>query len=209
MKKIYTIILTFSLFLIGTNLTKAQCWEEGKVAVSIGYGFPNLGKSLLNAFDSNTGYKATGFGPLHVKGDYALTDKFSFGVSMNFVNYGATYTVVGNVYDPTNTIVIGSAVYDNKISVLAYSINARMNFHFATTDKVDPYWGIGAGYGNRKITQTSTDPNYAFSSSFTALIPIGFETTIGCRFFFTENIGAFTEIGWSKSLIQAGLTAKF
>ena len=34
---------------------------------------------------------------------------------------------------------------------------------------------------------------------------MGFETTIGARYYFTDNIGLYAETGLAKAVIQAGL----
>ena len=39
-------------------------------------------------------------------------------------------------------------------------------------------------------------------------IPLGFEATIGLRVFLNKNIGLYSEVGISKSLIQGGLSFK-
>ena len=41
------------------------------------------------------------------------------------------------------------------------------------------------------------------------VIPLGFESTIGLRYLFTDNIGAYMELGWSKSLMQFGVVGRF
>jgi len=40
-------------------------------------------------------------------------------------------------------------------------------------------------------------------------MPFGFEFTLGARYFFSNNIGVYAEVGAAKSVMQGGLVAKF
>lgn len=181
---------------------KASAFGEGKSIVSIGYGFPNLGKSLFNTYNEYTDFKVAGFGPMHIKYEYGVSDKIGIGVSVNIVTFKVAWTE--DAYGPNDT-----KRYEHRIKSSAYSILARLNTHFATQEKIDPYWGFGIGYSGRKYANSSDDPNYTADITFKNLIPIGFESTLGCRFFFTDIIGAYIEVGFSKSIVQGGLSAKF
>ena len=179
-----------------------DAFAQGAIVISAGYGFPNLGKavmtSLINSGSGSTDIKATGIGPLHFKGEYGLSDKIGFGVSVNYISFGAKWTS----YDAT-----GAIPFSNSFNRTSLSVLARLNIHFATSGKLDPYWGIGAGYRSATYTFTTNDPNNA-SHSAPALSPVGFETTIGLRYYITPLLGLYTEIGIAKSVIQVGLSLK-
>jgi opacity protein-like surface antigen len=183
---------------------KASAFGQGKSIVSIGYGFPNLGKSFFKTYESYSDYKVTGFGPMHIKYEYGVSDKIGLGLSVNIVTFKVAWT------ETPWSSADSTASYEHRIKSSAYSALARMNLHFATQAKIDPYWGFGLGYSGRKYTYETDDPNYPDDTfSLTNLIPLGFESTIGCRFYFTDNIGAYIEAGFSKSIVQGGLVAKF
>jgi opacity protein-like surface antigen len=181
---------------------KASAFGQGKSIISIGYGFPNIGKAIFNVYDIYTDFKVTGFGPMHVKYEYGVSDKIGMGVSVNIVSSKVSWIESG--YGSNDSLS-----YEHRIKSNAYSILARMNIHFATQAKIDPYWGFGLGYSGRKYTYSSDDPNDLQVIALKNLIPIGFESTVGCRFYFTDNIGAYIEAGFSKSIVQGGLVAKF
>ncbi|MCH8330657.1 MAG: hypothetical protein IH946_04640 [Bacteroidetes bacterium] len=105
------------------------------------YYSPNLGKSLLKVFDDEAGYEVTGFGPIHAKFEYGLSDKIGFGLVINYVTFGAEWT---------HQDLFSSIVYDDKTTFSSIAFNFRMNIHFATTEKLDAYWGVGAGYRTGK-----------------------------------------------------------
>ncbi len=181
---------------------KAQSVETGNSIISIGYGFPNLGKSLYKALSSNTDYKVSGIGPLHLKYEYMISDNIGVGASINFVSFGASYTVSRDSLDANFNPVHYTTKYT--LATKNYSVLFRFNYHFYTEDKIDAYYGVGAGYRNGKTTYKTTpnDPNYTFSQK--VILPVGFETTLGLRYLITDNFGIYTEIGIGKSLIQFG-----
>ena len=180
-----------------------NAFQEGKIVITAGYGFPNWGKSLLNAFNTYDDYKVSGFGPLHFRGEYGLSDKIGLGLSINYVSFAASWI------DNTTIGVNGNIIpYSYKVTVTSLSALARMNIHFATSEKLDPFWGIGVGYRTGGYHFTSNDPDVS-AQKIGNIIPVGFETTIGLRYYFTDNIGAYVEMGLAKSLIQAGLAVAF
>jgi len=86
---------------------------------------------------------------------------------------------------------------------------ARMNIHFGSSDKLDVYWGFGIGYRTNNFKYYTTDPDDETVLAWKALLPIGFETTMGVRYYLTDNIGIYAEAGLGKSVAQAGLAIKF
>ena len=88
----------------------------------------------------------------------------------------------------------------------------RGNYHFATGDKLDPYVGLGLGFMAFNFDYFNTDPDYQ-DDGFYDLdygLPLGYSGSIGARYYFTDMLGAYAEIGWDGvALMQIGLTAKF
>lgn len=186
-------MLTFAV----ASVVNAQTFEEGNKIISIGYGTPNLGKSILKTYETNEEYKVKGLGPLHAKFEYGITDKIGIGLSINHVNYSATWV-------ETNS---SNQSYDYKFARNSTAFNARLNFHFGESNVIDPYFGFGLGYKTTSNKWTTNDPTFE-NVSLGGLFPLGFETTFGIRAYFTPNIGAFAEVGVAKSVIQGGLCFK-
>jgi outer membrane protein W len=84
----------------------------------------------------------------------------------------------------------------------------RFNYHFATGKKIDPYVGLGIGYGSTKYTSDTDGDDFGVIAEFKSIIPIGTEFTIGMRYFFSDAIGAYAEVGLSKSIANFGLAIK-
>lgn len=178
-----------------------NAFSEGKMIISAGYGAPNLTKSLFKIYEGFLGFKLTGLGPIHAKFEYAVTDKIGLGVSLNYVQTQVEWT---DSYLDNN---LNSVDYALGFKGSSLSANARMNLHFGKSKKLDPYWGFGFGYRSN---------SYAFYSDYVGAtplvisggIPLGFETTFGMRYYFTDNIGLYFEAGISKSILQGGLAIK-
>lgn len=187
---------------------KGGNWEEGNMLFAIGYGFPNFGKSLLSAGEDPTisDWKATGFGPMHFRFEYALSETWGIGLSSNFNKFGYSYHDAVATYDSVGN-PNGTATYEYDYNWTSINFLVRFNKHWAAGSKADIFSGTGIGYNYRKIAFKSDDPN-AVEESFTNPIPVGFESTIGVRIFFTPNIAGYIEAGWAKDILQAGLCYK-
>jgi len=183
----------------------AQAFEQGSSVLSVGYGFPNLIKSIWKSYETLGGFKASGVGPAHLKFEYFVSDKISLGISAGYVSskiaYDETYT------NSNNEEVSGETGF----KTLSVGALAKFNFYWLRKDKVMMYSGLGAGYNHFNISWFSDDPDFDELNELSlTLPPIGFEATlIGAKFMFSNNLGAFAEIGYGKSLLQAGLCFGF
>lgn len=198
--KLFITIIAIAFAVTNSN---AQAFEEGTKVVAIGYGFPNLGKSLFKVGSDNEGYKATGFGPIHGRFEYGLTDKFGIGLSINFNSFGAKYS------DPYYDYLTGTYLaYTNEFKYTSVNFLIRGNRHWDVNDKVDIFSGFGLGYNYAKATWKSSNTAFV-DDTFDNIIPIGFEWTVGMRYYFSDNVGGYIEGGYAKSILQAGIVAKF
>lgn len=195
------IVLCASGFLI-SNKIKAQSVQKGNFIIDIDYGFPNLFSSLIkSAYNTSngTGVSVGAIGPITGKCEYLLSDKVGVGGIISYANSTVKWNAQGS----------DGLYYDYKVSIPRLRILAAMTFHFATGDKVDPFFCVGAGYSNYQVKMSTADPDYSGSKSISWLFPVALRVGVGVRYFFTENIGANMEIGLGQALIQAGLSMKF
>lgn len=206
-----TLMLAFG---ISTQSAKAQVFEEGVSITTLGYGFPNFSGVWLNVWAlDNESASQSSFGPLHLKYEYGITDKLGIGASVNLSTTKVTNPYTRTVYNPSKGT---STDVDYEEIVRFRSINAliRLNYHFLDHDKVDFYSGLGVGFNKNSFKFESTDPDTDVDSELDDLnllvnvIPIGYEATLGLRYLFSDNVGAYIELGWAKSLFQVGLTVK-
>lgn len=185
---------------------KGGVWQEGDMLFAVGYGFPNMGKSVFKSATGLDNFKATGIGPMHFRFEYALSESFGIGLSSNFNKFGYSYDdtwVTG--YDVNGNPI--NTTYNYAYDWTALNVLIRFNKHWQAGSKADIFSGAGFGYSYRKIKFSSTDPD-AIVTSYKNAIPVGFEWTIGVRIFFTDAFGAYVEAGYAKDIIQVGVCYK-
>ena len=193
----------------------AQVFKEGASLATVGYGFPNLAGAWLRLWTVvNPDATKSSLGPIHLKYEYGLTDKLGIGASINFTSSKLINPYTSFVYNST-TGTYSQVEYEEKIKFSSFNALVRLSYHYLGHDKVDFYSGIGIGYNRNSFGFSSTDPSADEDSELETLnglaniIPVGYEATLGLRYMFTENIGAYMEIGWAKSLMQFGVAARF
>lgn len=178
--------------------THAQNMEQGAAIFSAGYGFMNLSKVLFNAGieilnTADLDVSSRSLGPLYFKAEYGVGESFSMGLNIAYVGMNASW----------DDAVSG---YNYKASLTNTSFMLRLNKYWYNNGNVDVYTGFGIGYRTGGWKLESDDPS--FSNTPEIAIPFAFETTLGIRGYFTENIAAFGEVGASKGLVQIGVSYK-
>lgn len=198
-----------------------KAYKEGAINITVGYGFPNMYKSIYKALFTNNStvsnsdytYEVKGIGPAFLKIEYGLSKLIGLGA---VIGYSDVSVIETNTYDSYNYTTSTYNTYHDKFiyKYTSLSIGARLNFHFATGKKLDPYAGIGAGYSRKehKFSFSTDNPNQLTPTpvTFNAYFPVYFGITAGLRYYFTPNIGLYGEVGFDKwSVIQGGLAVKF
>ena len=193
-----SLIVSTGLF----NPLKSQSFNTGDHYASLGYGFGNFGNLVAQSIENdidNTNFTFSSFGPLFLKYEYAVDDRFGIGVSFAYLTGSGSWD-----YDGGN-----NTVYQGKVDRLGYNVNLRFNWHFGNHDIIDPYLGIGAGYRFNKWELSSNEPNFESDLDIPNFFPFGMEFTIGSRFMFSENLGAFVEVGAARAVFQFGISSRF
>jgi len=189
-----------------------KVFGEGAIAVTAGYGYPSWGQVLFNfvipkdtmVMWGYTDYTTKVFGPLHFRAEIGLSKFIGMGISINYETYGGKWTrlyfVQANNRDES---------FNENLTVTSFSVMPRFNLHFAVTNQIDPYCGVGVGYHLTTYKFHSDFPNATNNNiEEKGVIPIGFETTVGLRIYFSDSFGIYMEMGVAKSLIQGGLALK-
>lgn len=186
---------------------KSQAFQIEDNFVNVGYGFGNITQTLIKTAvneSNDVNASATSLGPIFLKFEHALADNIGIGLNVAYASANAIYR-----YD-NQTITDGSALLVEELNWSSTSFLLRFNYHFGQNDKIDPYLGLGAGYRTGNWDATNNDPQRD-ETSLEILSPVNFglDMTFGSRFLFTENFGAYVEVGLAKAVIQGGLTVKF
>ena len=187
-----------------------NCFKKGVQVITIGYGVPNLGKMAFKTLDRiHPTAEYGGIGPIHLKYEYAIGDKVGLGVSLRYLNSRIEYPVVGPNYDADNNPAAGDSTYIYTQTFSSIGAMVRANYHFSTGRQLDPYVGIGLGYGNTSFKLDRGGDVNGLAATISSPIPLAMEATIGARYYFSESIGVYAEVGFSQSIVNGGIAIKF
>lgn len=99
-------------------------------------------------------------------------------------------------------------LYNYDLSTNKFGVLFCFNYHFLDNDEFDLYSTVGVGYSNRNFNFSSTDPTFA-PTTLSSIIPVGFKSGIGMRYFFSDNLGANLQIGFGQGgILNAGISYK-
>jgi opacity protein-like surface antigen len=86
-------------------------------------------------------------------------------------------------------------------------VMVRGAFHYPVAEKFDAYGGVGIGVRHAGV---SFEGNSIYNSLGTvSSTDVTSGLFVGGRYFFTDGIGAFAELGYDQTYLKIGLTAKF
>lgn len=176
-----TIILILSAVFIAA-VSQAQPFQQGTTAINAGVGIGTALGGLGNARPAIS--LSLDHGSWSVGGPGVV----SLGGYVG--NTGYKYTSAGYTAK-WNYFVVGARG--------AYHYNG-----FESVPNLDVYGGVMLGYNIVKYSSDGTDQSFANSYGS----GLGFSGFLGGRWFFSDNIGAFAELGYGVSTLNAGVTFK-
>jgi hypothetical protein len=125
------------------------------------------------------------------------------------------HCIIDNLFDEKSSLGVGGllaytqAKYNDsgwgwKTSNIV--IGARGALHYALVDKLDTYVGMMLGYNiySFKYTGTGYYDNYGHGNS-----GLAFSIFAGARYYFTDAIAAFAELGYGYAILNLGVSFKF
>jgi len=158
------------------------------------------------------------------KGDNNLNLGIGIGSVLGGTGYSTTTPplsvsyergIVDNLFDDKSTLGIGAYLgYSaNKSNYGGYGfkysytiIGARGALHYQLVDKLDTYGGLMLGYN---VVSNSTYGNWGNTVASASGSVLSWSLFIGGRYYFTDNIGAFAELGYGIAVLQLGVSFKF
>lgn len=130
---------------------------------------------------------------LFLTGEKAITENIGLGIG--FANGGAKL----EFSDPLSSS-------NSSIDYTAISVSIRGAYHFAVTQKLDPYAGLGLLYTNVSSKTSGSFPGLFSPKSG----GIGFGVFAGARYYLNDRLGLNAELGYGGlSLVYAGIAYKF
>ncbi|MCY7351246.1 MAG: hypothetical protein LH606_11355 [Cytophagaceae bacterium] len=168
------------------------------LALTVLVALASTGKTSAQAYENGRNYLNVGIGlGTYGGGGLGFGGSFEHGFT-DAISAGA---IVG--YSSGNYGYIGS---DYRFTFLNFGV--RGSYHFAEllnigNNKLDPYAGLGLGYRVYGDNFSGTGYNRAYGSG------IFFMGHVGARYFFSDNVGGYAELGAGFATLQLGITLKF
>jgi len=151
---------------------------------------PGHRESYLNGGIGLASYWGGGI-PIGVSFETTIAENLSVGGSVDYSRYGRNY---GGYKWSYNFIYAG----------------ARGSYHFGelleTGSKFDPYAGLSLGF---RMATYKDNSGYTsdYYSPYNNGLYLGLH--VGGRYYFTEKVGGFAEVGYGVTALRLGITAKF
>ena len=206
------------IVIAGTSFSGTAQVAQGNILVDAYYGFTNVGAALYETnWDFEAAYWGTeaetsSLGPIGLRAEYLVSDKFGVGVDFAFDQSSSS---LERSYDSDGDGVEEAYLTEGK--TFKWGAMLTLNYHMVTNQYIDLYLMGGAGYKSRTSSLTTNElmgaeafDEQAIGLTPETAIPFAGRLGLGCRFFFTENIGANVGIGLGQGgLVNAGLSFKF
>jgi hypothetical protein len=199
MKKKIILFVTVAFISIATT-SKAQneqCFKKGTSAINLGVGFGNT-------ITYNNGYNGYGYGP-SVSISPAFTASYEYGIvhlGIGIIGAGLQFGYQGSHYNYTD----GINVYKDRETTLAFGPRATYHFDFLNKKKFDVYPIVQINIYSYMYSDNGPYGNVYANSNGVGVRP---SVLVAARYFFTPNIGVYSELGYDISIIKAGLSIKF
>ncbi|MCL1974487.1 MAG: hypothetical protein FWG54_06710 [Bacteroidetes bacterium] len=122
------------------------------------------------------------------------------------------HCIIDNLFDEKSSIGVGGMVGYKSIKWVDYwrttyiVLGVRGSFHYALVDKLDTYAGLHMGYD---IANTKWIGRDSYPGSSAGAGGFSYAFFLGARYYFTDAIGAFAELGYGYSVINLGVAFKF
>jgi hypothetical protein len=179
MKKLLLSLLVV-VFTFTQLLAQESTFKKGDKALNLGIGF---GSSYYGGYYTS-----------HMP---AISASFEIGVADGILDKGSIG--VGGY------VGYSSAKYSTYWKTSNFLIGVRGSFHYPLVNKLDTYTGLQLGYN---AFSTKYYDTYISNYSATAS-SIGFAWFAGARYYFSNNIAAFAEVGYGVAYFTIGVALKF
>ena len=196
--------LSFLAFILFLNSTQAQIYPQGSVRFSAGYGAVVYGNIALKVLENQlkiTNLKLSPFGPMYLKGEYAVANNFTVGLNLNYYSASSTFSLDSVKY-------AGQYSGTFKLSSTSFILRANYTIPFAD-DRAGFMIGGGLGYRNFKPSYSDNNAQTPLDGGISIPIPFTGELTLGLHYYLTENVGIYIESGVTRSFISSGSNSSF
>lgn len=174
------------LIVLSSTQVKSQIFEVGDKDLNVGIGFGAT-------WYSGVGFKTT-LPPVSLSFDYGFKDDIGPGVLgiggyLGFSSYKWEYSYIYTYGEKYTTIIIG----------------ARGTYHMEFVDKLDTYGGLLLGY---RIVSSKYYGDLGYAIGSTVGSGVAYAFFVGGRYYLTDNIAGFLELGYGIAYFTLGATFK-
>jgi hypothetical protein len=174
------------------------------LGVGFGYSFGYYGSSVSSTpvISGSYEYGAVRLGP----------GTLGLGVQIGYQGASYSYSEYDPYYYYYYGIPGGTYTYSYTWTTTLFGIRGMYHPDFVNGKKYDLYAGIQLSYDHVSSSFSTNDPYYsqyggvANSSVGSSFYPY---IIIGGRYYFTDNIGVWAELGYSLAYLNLGLSIKF
>jgi hypothetical protein len=196
-KKILSMVCLVSVILFASaGKTSAQAFNTGDNVLSLGIG---LGSSLGGSYGYSSQTPGISLQFEHGQWDVGGPGCISLGGYLGFKSFsydgGFSYPYAYTYTQKWNYTVIG--------------IRSAYHYNGINSKDWDVYGGAMLSYDILTYKYTSSDPTYDYLYNHSYNGGVGFTLYIGGRYFFSDNVAAFAELGYGISYFTIGGAFKF
>lgn len=153
------------------------------------FAFNSKTKGLFLGFGFGSGLTSTGVEitvpPTQLRYEWAVSPNISLGLTAATLVFDIPGFGYNSYYGTT---------YSTSSEYIYLMFAGRGNYHFATTNKFDPYIGVSLGY--------NIEVNKGIGSALAG-------GQVGANYYFSPKFGAWGELGYGIGYINLGVTIKF
>lgn len=199
MKKIFFALIIASALLFTSSSANGQAWERNTKVLSLGFGASQF--FHIDDYTYSYGFRYRTWywpvtGQINFQGEFGIHKYVGLGFTTGFGGRGSA----GYGYSGVVNFPIGMIANFHFYQLIADKTGK--NIH---ADKLDIYAGanIGSGVG----ATFYRDPN--FPDGRVRVFPIAFGgVQAGIRYYFKPKVGVNAEVGFGKSIVNAGFVFK-
>ena len=211
MKYAYIAIFSFLPFCVfaqkDTTLSQIvhpfNAYEKHALNLTFTIGFIDQFRSEIKLPADYENNKISGFAPLSLSGDYAISNRFSLGVSLGYDafidNFDQLYYGNGETF---------RRYYADNIRIFSGAVTGYYHFKkIIHSNNIDLFAGAGLQINNIRHSNAPQADSVAQIVMNHSVTPI---LKAGCSYFITEKVSLYGSVGYTKqSAISLGFTYRF
>lgn len=179
MKNIFKFLCVIAIVFSCTFASGQSRYDKGDVLLNAGIGL---------------GYYFAGGVPLLVSAEWVVNDVISVGPYLGYTSYSYNYGWLGSGY---------------KYKYTFFDLGVRASYHFSElfeirNEKVDVYGGAFLGFVISSYSGDDFGGNY--SDPYAGGLRLGIHA--GARYYFSEKVAGYGELGYGIAPLSIGLTFK-